>query len=869
MRRIFVVAALGWIVQLSAAAQAADNCLLDLDFSKNLREVSNKGKGSFKGVLPERLVENYTGWCVAEVKSSAQREDSLDFVSFETSSAGQAQFCAQGLAFTEPGVYKVTVRARTPGAAAIRFVVRTGHPTYEGFLSGSFVSEAWNEKAFFFEYPADKPAAAFYLITTPGQADIERIRIERSSAEAFSCSMRRPSRSVRNYIRQSRFPLGLPCGWNLDRNCIDTQVGSVKADTDIPVLRFADKKPYSFYSSPFQTAYPGRKHRVRFYYRAERQFALALEDGKGKAIARRVFPAALKWSKGELDFVPPMLADAFALGFSSTGGELLLNRLAVYPEELGESPENVTEVALAPAQGEISDDTRIHFEDESPKFSWCVMDAPNGATLRISISDLYGRQRALDPIRLAGGRIEYGAAAYDVFPDKMLGQFRISACVEKDGRRVGAVAETVLTHVKRPRYWRRDAPKSSFGGHFNPNRSVIRSMKAAGINWVRLHDSGENTSAWAALEPQKGVWRFRDDEVEQYRRDNIKIFAQLGTAPKWATHYGVLGLKKFDYFERFLRPTNSVDWVNYVKTFVRRYDGVIDEYFVWNEPWARWWSTAADAKFYDPKKVEADFVELTRLAYRAVKSVNPSILVCGVNTHGGEHGRKWTAGCTAAGIFDFCDAVDWHYYSCKPRATRSDRNVTDLPFSPLSSAYPGLKGKPIYMTEGQGANDGGSRRNIRGSGLYRHTVPWEPDSLSDSAALADAICRFHISLLSEGNARLFIYTSHAYRSLAQRADFQLLVGADGFATPSLAAHAHLAQMIEDAAFKEKTNYGAKGLRYRFKRGGETIDIYSDLSEKEMRSLARRGGVSDLYGNPITEGKLFPGTLVYHIMGSKE
>ena len=357
---------------------------------------------------------------------------------------------------------------------------------------------------------------------------------------------------------------------------------------------------------------------------------------------------------------------------------------------------------------------------------------------------------------------------------------------------------------------------------------------------------------------------FRDDEIGAYREMNVKIFAQLGTAPKWATHYGDLGLKTFDYFERFLRPTNSTDWVNYVTTFVKRYDGVIDEYFVWNEPWSRWWRNGLDAKFYDRDKTAHDFVGLARLAYDAVKKVNPAIVVSGCNTHWGERGRKWTEECATAGAYDACDVLDWHYYSSKSRAHRSDQNVTALPFEPITKRCVGLGKKPVYMTEGQGANDGGSRRSGHGSGLYHETVPWKPDERDEYVNIADAMCRFHISLMSEGNDRLFIYTAHSYHGLFRHEDFQVLVGADGFAAPSLVAYSHLAQVIEDKKFECKMNFGENGLVFVFKGKDEIAYVYADLSEREIIDLAAKRPLTDLFGNPVRKETVLPGTLVYAV-----
>ena len=171
-----------------------------------------------------------------------------------------------------------------------------------------------------------------------------------------------------------------------------------------------------------------------------------------------------------------------------------------------------------------------------------------------------------------------------------------------------------------------------------------------------------------ALEKEKGKWTFCDASIERFRRHHIKIFAQLGTAPAWATHYHDLGCKQMGYFEKFLRPVDTNAWLNYVTTFVKRYDGVIDEYFVWNEPWGRWWMSAADIKYYDATRAAEDFGVFQSLTYRAVKAVNPKIRVSGFNSYASKGGGDWSRGVAAGGGWETCDIVDYHVDTPHPRA---------------------------------------------------------------------------------------------------------------------------------------------------------------------------------------------------------
>ena len=194
--RIIPLAAFAAITALAAHA-SRDGVLSDIDFGAASNRVERSGKGAFSGVLPDGLVDNYTGWCAARARTEARAEDGRCFLTFETEPGEQTQFAAAGFSIREPGVYKVTVRARTPGAAVLKCVARLGPPTYEGFLGFVFTSEDWGEKAAYFEVPGGrKGSASFYVHTSPGIVDVERITLERSTPEEFAATMLRPAKMM-------------------------------------------------------------------------------------------------------------------------------------------------------------------------------------------------------------------------------------------------------------------------------------------------------------------------------------------------------------------------------------------------------------------------------------------------------------------------------------------------------------------------------------------------------------------------------------------------------------------------------------------------------------------------------------------------
>lgn len=841
------------------ACACAGETLLDVDFAAATRRVDAEGVGSFHGVLPAHVSENFSGWSAGRATSAVCEEGGRRFLRLETK-PGEAggQFAIGGFEPTFPGFFRLRVTGRVARGGTLSLGLRLHGEPYTGFSQHAFASETWTERTFLFPVNRKREGnVGLYFYTGPGVVELGRIVLETATEADLAAEIPRPPKSVRAFVRHARFPLGLPCGWNLGRDCVGTTCVADReepAADGVPVLKVVSETPWELRGEAFQTGYPGETHMLSFSYRAAEPVQVGVVDERGRVVAGRTVPASADWREERIAFRAPMLARSLGLRFAGARGPFRLDRVGVC---VGTGSEDGCAVALAAVKGEIAAETRIQFVDEPARVAFRVLGAPKGSVLKATATDLYGRTRPLAVPAGTEGELEYG-----VFPEAPLGQFRISAWLEQDGKTVSGEEELVVTRLARPVAWGRDAPDSPFGCHFNPNRGVVRTMKAGGVNWVRLHDAGETVSNWHAQEPERGRWNFHDAEVAVYRNAGMKIFAQLGTAPKWATHYGDLGYTWLGYFEKYLRPTNMVDWVNYVTRYVKHHERNIDEYFVWNEPWGQWWASAADIKYYDKAKAGADFAALQRLAYDAVKRVNPKIRVAGFNTTSGVGGRTWTEDVLAGGGFDCCDIVDWHYYTSHPRGRRGEATISNLPLEPIRRRHPDLGGKPFYMSEGQGTSNGSAWISERMSGLLKASVPWPAEGVAQYSRLADLTCRYVVSLLAEGNAKVYLYSAHAYSGLAQVPTFLTLLGADGFAHPALVAHAQLARALEGTRFVRKEDAGGSGVKYVFAGARGTVVVYSNLAQDEVLARAAAEPLLDLYGNRVTAATYVPGTLVY-------
>lgn len=854
------------VALLCACAAQATETLLDVDFTKAPKSVNSSSLGSCTGVLPEGVGDNFSSWSEGRCTTSLQEEDGVKFLRFTSDTGkGIVQFAVYCPKVKLPGFFRLTVKGRVRGNP-LGLGLRLNPAPYTSFSQHQFGTPDWSEQSYLFtvSQKAEKNVG-LYLYPSRGETDLQRIVLEKVDRADIVRSIPRPPATQRVFVSR-RFLLGLPNGWNDGRDTFTATVTAVSdPDASTPVLHLSSEsdKLLTVWGEPFQTSDPYAPHVVSLRCRGTGTWSAQVVTEKNWVIKTEKLKAEAAWRMVVFPFRPNDLAHAFAVKFQGTG-ELFIDDLRV---GIGtETPLRpfAASCALAPVGGEIAGMTRIWFTDESPRIAWAVADAPAGAVLRLSLADLYGRTAPFADIPLKGGAFEKGEFDPSKAVAGRMGQFRVTAEVVAGGARASAPDEFVFTRIARPLGWGRDMPDSPFGVHMEPRPGTIAAMKACGINWTRFHDAATFCTGWWKLEEEKGKWTFHDADIARFRAGHIKIFAQLGTAPAWATHYGDLGCKNMGYFEKYLRPVDTNAWLNYVTTVVRRYRGVIDEYFVWNEPWGRWWQSAADIKYYDKDRAAQDFGAFQAMTYKAVKAVDPKIVVSGFNTYASGGGATWSAGVAEGGGWETSDVVDYHVYTPALRARRGDADYAALAFRPILATHPGLGGKKIYMSEGQGTSTGGTANSGSMSGLYDQLVPWKGETPAEMARRADATCRYTLSLLAAGDARVFLYTAHGYQGLVSPPSFTVLVGADGYPHPALAAYAFFTRALEGRAFVGKADFGVSGCVYTFsgRDARPRVRLYTDLTADEADALNARTPLRDVYGNPYDRATWFKGSLLY-------
>ncbi|MCA9908159.1 MAG: endo-1,4-beta-xylanase [Anaerolineae bacterium] len=130
------------------------------------------------------------------------------------------------------------------------------------------------------------------------------------------------------------------------------------------------------------------------------------------------------------------------------------------------------------------------------------------------------------------------------------------------------------------------------------------------VNWVKMQ------IRWEQVEPEKGNfdWSQTDLYLPAASEQGLHVLASIVTAPAWAREPGV-------NLEQHGPPADYNDYVNFVTQILQRYPGMIHAVEVWNEHnLDREWTSARGLS-------AANYVEMLRLSYQAIKNIDPGIIV--------------------------------------------------------------------------------------------------------------------------------------------------------------------------------------------------------------------------------------------------
>jgi LysM repeat protein len=170
-----------------------------------------------------------------------------------------------------------------------------------------------------------------------------------------------------------------------------------------------------------------------------------------------------------------------------------------------------------------------------------------------------------------------------------------------------------------------------------------------GVSWVKQE------ILWKDFEPVKGQIDFNtmDNIVNSLHDKNLNILLTVSTAPTWAR----------SSTDENGPPDNFADYATFIGALAAHYAGKVQAYEIWNEPnLRREWNSSVHA--INP----ADYIELLRGAYSAVKAADPNAVVVsgGLAPTGFNDGvnaisdRVFLDSLYANGLADVSDAIGAH-----------------------------------------------------------------------------------------------------------------------------------------------------------------------------------------------------------------
>jgi polysaccharide biosynthesis protein PslG len=195
-------------------------------------------------------------------------------------------------------------------------------------------------------------------------------------------------------------------------------------------------------------------------------------------------------------------------------------------------------------------------------------------------------------------------------------------------------------------------------GNVYPDPHWLTLAQYAGMRWNRWE------FRWSSIEPRAGQydWAGSDRVVEESQAAHLNVQGILISTPRWAEARTASSAVPSGLYEPWDAPTNT--WGRFVRAMAERYRGRVQAWEVWNEPdYPR-----GSFSFWFGSK--ADYYQLLKVAYKAIRSVDPSapVLLGGL--------MYWAEPSYLEDLLSmarqdpdapannyFFDAVAWHVYS--------------------------------------------------------------------------------------------------------------------------------------------------------------------------------------------------------------
>jgi hypothetical protein len=149
---------------------------------------------------------------------------------------------------------------------------------------------------------------------------------------------------------------------------------------------------------------------------------------------------------------------------------------------------------------------------------------------------------------------------------------------------------------------------------------AVQMIADAGFHWIRQEFSWEDIEIHGKgdfqdrrHEPYRSAWEKYDHIVDLGSQHGLEIIARLSNPPAWSRALG-------DEAGAFAPPDDLDDYGDFVEAVVRRYQGRINCYQIWNEPniYPEWGERPVSPE---------EYTELLRIGYTRIKAACPGCVV--------------------------------------------------------------------------------------------------------------------------------------------------------------------------------------------------------------------------------------------------
>ncbi|MEW6355566.1 MAG: endo-1,4-beta-xylanase [Planctomycetota bacterium] len=466
-------------------------------------------------------------------------------------------------------------------------------------------------------------------------------------------------------------------------------------------------------------------------------------------------------------------------------------------------------------------------------------DAPANHDMVCRVMNFWNEEVAQAPIVISVQEKATLTTAVTLSGDKM-GVYRAELTRRGEQEALAALCFSVLPPVNPT-----PAIESNVGGHFRLDEFHMQVANRTGIKWTRIHDASTVTH-WQTAEPEKGTFRWFDEEVDLVKKHGVEILGEFLRVPEWASS---APQETPGHEKRLFPPRNMDEYRNYVKTVVSHYKDRIHHWEIWNEPYG--------SGFF--RGTPEQYAQLAQATVKAVKETDPNCTLLGPCTCG--HVPEWTKKVIAAGGLNGVDIFSYHGYG-----------MVGFPAYGRITEFAGQSRRPplpIWNTE-TGDTSESFYTNMDDEYLDSY-VRWLSANPWDQVAALTV--RYYVLALAGGAEKYFQYWSVYEEGLLPRLPAMSIFEYDGSLRPFGVAYVVAVSLLDGSKFHKRVEASKQVEAYVFAaHDGKAIAVLFannvPMGKTVPVSIAvEKARVRDIMGNeqPVENGATALGRMPVYVI----